>query len=382
MELPDEVQLESGEKIKTILKRRFDSWLMPNIVFFAVLLIITPIVMIALNTYSPLLYLTIFPIAYANALLAVVVNILIILGLFGLSAGLGYMYVKSHKYILTNRKVIIYKKFVILSMREVTYSRITDIVMNVGLFGRLLNYGEIVPISGAMEMSITTTLNYSLKGIFAPVKIFNLIDSLRLQQDDGTVKEAATEEIIEEFLEAKDLPSQIRLFPEEKVLYILKRSYMSYFWRVIWFPVILLIITIVMIVMTPTIASLSPIYFTVGFVLSIVFAVLTCLAALALLIGKFYVDGHTYVVTTNRILMLRVFFVISYRELDFDDISDITVNQGPFGRIFKYGTLQPLTYGVEFGLMTFLLSMDGVPNPHDIKPKILEYMRKFKEKKF
>ena len=56
IELPKEVQLEKGEEIKTILKRRFDSWLLPNFIFFTVLLIIAPIFMIALNTYSPMIY--------------------------------------------------------------------------------------------------------------------------------------------------------------------------------------------------------------------------------------------------------------------------------------------------------------------------------------
>ena len=80
--------------------------------------------------------------------------------------------------------------------------------------------------------------------------------------------------------------------------------------------------------------------------------------------------------------MMKIFITITYREVDYDDISDITVSQGPFARIFKYGSCQPLTYGVEFGITSFLLSLTGIPTPHEARNNILELMRRFKEKKF
>ncbi len=381
MDLPTEVKLEKGEEIKTILKRRYDSWIFPVLTFFIVLLIITPIGMIALNNYAPVAYLLLFPIAYADALLAVIFNMIIILLFLVFTLWVGWMWVKSHKYILTTRKVIIYKKFIFLTMREVTYSRITDIVLNVGIFGRLLNFGEIVPISGAMEMAMAPTLNYSLKGIFAPVKIFNLIDTLRLKHEQVS-KEEIEEVFEEEFLEEKNLPKQVILFPKEKLLMILKRKYASFFFRIFWFPLFMIAMLIMVYITVFTVVSEIPEIAIIMGVFLIFIGVIAGVGILALFIGYYYVRGHTYIITTQRVIMIRIFFSISYRELDFDDISDLTVNQGPFARIFKYGTLQPLTYGVEFGLGTFLISMDGIENPHDAKPKILEHMRRFKEKKF
>ncbi|MHA1783815.1 MAG: PH domain-containing protein [Candidatus Helarchaeota archaeon] len=392
IELPSEIKLEKGEKIKTILKRKYDSWIFPVIILFSILFIIILIIMAILYEYAPIIFFGIFPLAYVNVYLAVAVTILEIIGLLVFVMIIGWFYVGSHKYIITNKKIIIYKKFIILSQRETTYSRITDLLLNVGIFGRLLNFGEIIPVSGAMEGAIAPSLNYSLRGVFNPVKVFDLINDLRIFYEQGGLEERGLEEesselSIDEDFRLEELPSQIHLFPEEKVIMILGRKYLSFFFRIIWFAMIPMILMFLFLYFSlfpppdPTggqyniFAMMFSIWFWIMFSFSIV-------GILVLTIGVFYVRGHSYYITNYRIIMLRVFVSIRYREIDYDDISDITISKGPFARIFNYGTMQPLTFGVEFGLTSFFISITGVPNPHEIRTKILELMRRYKEKKF
>lgn len=380
IELPSEIKLESGEQVKTILYRKYDSWIMPAVITAVFFFIFIPITMIILNIYAPIIFLAIFPLAYIDPVWAFITT----LGFFAIIMALvmvaGWFYVKSHRYILTSRKIIIYKKFIFLTTRNVTYSRVTDMLLNIGIFGRLLNFGEIVPVSGAMESLAAPSLNYSIKGVFNPVKVFNLVNELRLKYEEAGPEEVAEFEIEEDQIALEDLPPQVHLYPEEKIIMVLYRKYESYFFRIVWFPIIPLIIAVVLFIISldPAIAILYILFF----ILVTVLLVITLIGTIALAIGYFYVRGHKYYVTNQRVIMIKIFVTITYRELDYDDISDITVSQGPIARIFKYGTCQPLTFGVEFGVTSFLLSLTGIPTPHETRNNILELMRRFKEKKF
>jgi len=66
---------------------------------------------------------------------------------FVFTALVGYFYVQGHLYILTDRRIIIFRKFITISVREIAYSEITDIIMNQGPFARILNYGSVTPLS-------------------------------------------------------------------------------------------------------------------------------------------------------------------------------------------------------------------------------------------
>ena len=381
IELPSEIKLESGEQIKTILNRKFESWIMPTVIAFVFFFIFVPVVMIILNVYTPIIFLAIFPLAYINTIWAFIGTLGFLLIIMALVVVAGWFYCKSHKYILTNRKIIIYKKFIFLFTRNVTYSRITDMVLNIGIFGRLLNFGEIIPVSGAMEGMMAPSLSYSIKGVFNPVKVFDLINELRLKHEEAGPEEVAGYEIEEDAIALEDLPSQVHLYPEERIIMVLYRKYASFFFRFVWFAIIpfALMILFVIFYLDPSMSMFALMFFGAF----IAMLVITLIVIVALSIGYLYVRGHKYYVTSQRVIMMRIFINIKYRELDFDDISDITVSQGPFARIFKYGTCQPLTFGVEMGTITsFLLSLTGIPTPHETRNNVLELMRRFKEKKF
>ena len=58
-------------------------------------------------------------------------------------------YRRSHKYFVTNYRVIMSKKFLSKEEREIMYDRITDVHIKQGIFGRIFNYGTIIPISAS-----------------------------------------------------------------------------------------------------------------------------------------------------------------------------------------------------------------------------------------
>mgnify|MGYP002153795287 FL=1 len=101
---------------------------------------------------------------------------------FVLVATIGYFYVQGHLYILTNRRIILFRKFVTISLREITYSEITDIILNQGPIARLLNYGSVTPLSPGVRIPYTFPFPYvkrfsyvrtSLTDVSQPSKIVN-----------------------------------------------------------------------------------------------------------------------------------------------------------------------------------------------------------------
>ncbi len=56
-------------------------------------------------------------------------------------------YRRSHRYLVTDRRVVLSKSFISRTSREVHYSKITDLAINQGLLGRLFNFGTIIPVS-------------------------------------------------------------------------------------------------------------------------------------------------------------------------------------------------------------------------------------------
>jgi len=66
--------------------------------------------------------------------------------------GLGYVYVKGHRYIITNERIIMFRKFIGILLRTVTHDKITDLIVNQGPIGRICNYGRVSPITAGMIM--------------------------------------------------------------------------------------------------------------------------------------------------------------------------------------------------------------------------------------
>ncbi|MHC1591243.1 MAG: PH domain-containing protein [Candidatus Helarchaeales archaeon] len=395
MELPPEIKLEKNETIKEIFPRKYESYVFPGIIIAIVAILVFWAILEGFFAYisvSSTSLSFIFPLAQPG----LISLILILFVIVGIITVLGYFYCKSHRYILTNTRIIIFKKFIFMSQREVKYSRITDLLLNVGIFGRLLGFGTIIPISGAMETALAPSLSIGIIGVPDPLKVFDMITDFIKGEPSAELAPLEAEEVEEEIEEAEEIesltiPKQIRLFPEEKIVLILKRRYLSFFFTVIWVPIFLTIILLLIVffirpMFTNQVLFLDPTMFLIVSLsfdyIQLFFGIGIFLGILALGLGYFYTRGHFYVITDQRIMMICIFVYIWYRELDYADISDIVVSQGPFGRIFNYGNCQPLTLGMEYGAATYLSSLTGIPNPQDARTKILNLLSTAKEKLF
>ena len=60
-------------------------------------------------------------------------------------------------------------------------------------------------------------------------------------------------------------------------------------------------------------------------------------------LAEVYRRGHVYIITNHRIIARRALIKKEERELTYDKISDVHVDQGILGRIFNFGTVVSLT---------------------------------------
>lgn len=77
------------------------------------------------------------------------------------------------------------------------------------------------------------------------------------------------------------------------------------------------------------------------------------LLALAAIIGFFLIEiyrrGHKYFITNYRIVTIKKFIRKEMREIMYDKITDVYLDQGILGRIFNFGTIIPISAS-SFGL--------------------------------
>jgi len=69
------------------------------------------------------------------------------LGIIGMI--LSDIYRRSHKYIITNFRIITKLGFFGLKTRDVLYTRIQDVFVDQGFLGKIFNYGTIIPITAS-----------------------------------------------------------------------------------------------------------------------------------------------------------------------------------------------------------------------------------------
>ncbi|MEM2594169.1 MAG: PH domain-containing protein [Candidatus Bathyarchaeia archaeon] len=72
-------------------------------------------------------------------------------------------------------------------------------------------------------------------------------------------------------------------------------------------------------------------------------------AVIGLILTESYRRGHKYFLTNYRIVTVKKFIGREVREIMYDKIADIYVDQGLLGRIFNYGTIIPISEA-GFGL--------------------------------
>lgn len=172
--IPPQVSILQDEKIIMILRRRYAS------IFTSVLSLVAATFLVSLGS-------TIRYVAQYHSYLEVLINflylIIIALACFFVFVGVfGYLYVQGHLYILTNRRIILFRKFITISVREIAYSEITDMIVSQGPIARILNYGSITPLSPGVRGAYTLPYPYArrfsyarmeLKDVNQPSKVMN-----------------------------------------------------------------------------------------------------------------------------------------------------------------------------------------------------------------
>lgn len=172
--LPPHVSLLRNEKIIMTLRRRYPS-------------IFTSILSLAATGFlvggsSTIRYVAQYAGYFEIVMVLVYIVIIAVASLFALAALVGYFYVQGHLYILTNRRIILSRKFITISVREIAYSEITDIIVNQGPIGRILDYGSVTPLSPGVRGQYALPYPYmrrfsyariGLKDVSQPARIMN-----------------------------------------------------------------------------------------------------------------------------------------------------------------------------------------------------------------
>jgi len=84
----------------------------------------------------------------------------------------------------------------------------------------------------------------------------------------------------------------------------------------------------------------------------------------------FYRRRFDFYVTDQRILVELDFISLKRREIPYDEISDLVVEKSLLGRIFKYGSVVPITesgFGLGEDVAAVTVGLTGTPLPKDSK---------------
>ncbi|MCS7385636.1 MAG: PH domain-containing protein [archaeon GB-1867-005] len=158
--------------------------------------------------------------------------------LFGI-AGLSLInaYRKGHTYYITNQRIVTELKFIKHKQREISYSRLTDIIVAKGVIGRIFNVGTIIPITpsgmglgedfalagvgmpGKAAAGVTIGVAggkavkvprgrspYVLFGVKNPLRIKELISKYAWEREESTILRKISEDI-EKLVEKVDKES-------------------------------------------------------------------------------------------------------------------------------------------------------------------------------
>lgn len=69
---------------------------------------------------------------------------------------------------MTNKRVLVFRKFIGITVREVVHREVTDIVVNQGPLARLLNYGSVNPMSLGVRIPYTLLYLLMRRGLVGP----------------------------------------------------------------------------------------------------------------------------------------------------------------------------------------------------------------------
>ncbi|MHA1783812.1 MAG: PH domain-containing protein [Candidatus Helarchaeota archaeon] len=156
--LPDCINIPQDEKVLLQFKREYNAFIIPYVLgilitAISLLIIFTIINVIIYGFLSQNIFLIIWWSIITFYGYSTWIILAILIGIFIVPI-ISYFYVKSHVYIVTNKRFIIYWKFLFINIRETKMEKLTDIIVNQSLWGRIFNFGDINPITPGLQMAI------------------------------------------------------------------------------------------------------------------------------------------------------------------------------------------------------------------------------------
>jgi len=182
--IPKEISLRPDETVTMVLTRRF-----PSIVTSLFRFLVSFVVFIG-SFVSVLLRRPFDQLQISSDFQVMVIVGAIVVGAVVLAIVLliGYFYAKGHLYVVTNKRILVFRKFIGITVREVVHQEVTDIVVNQGPIARLLNYGSITPTSPGVRTPYALPYPFirrafagprvSLKDVSDPCKVASNLNGL------------------------------------------------------------------------------------------------------------------------------------------------------------------------------------------------------------
>lgn len=173
--IPSQVSLLQDEKVITTLRRRYAS------IFMSILSSVATAFLV--GAWSTIRYIAQQGEYMKFLSLFLYVIIIGLICFFGFAALFGYFYVQGHLYIFTNRRIILFRKFITISVRDIPYSQITDLILNKGPIARVLNYGSITPLSPGVRGFYATPYPYMRRFSYARVELKDVDNPSKVMDD-------------------------------------------------------------------------------------------------------------------------------------------------------------------------------------------------------
>jgi hypothetical protein len=188
--IPKQISLRPDETVTMVLTRRFPSIVTSLFTSFLAILVFFISNIVNVLSRGPFDQLQI-----GGELQVIVIAGAIIMGVVVLAIALliGYFYVKGHLYVITNKRILVLRKFIGITVREVAHQEVTDIVVNQGPIARLLNYGSVTPMSPGVRTPYAHPYPFMRRGFAGPrVSLKDVSDPCKVASNlNGLIRSVA-----------------------------------------------------------------------------------------------------------------------------------------------------------------------------------------------
>jgi len=158
-ELPKEFSIPADEKILMAFRREYNSFIAPYLMNAVITIGTLIVIFTILNivTFTPMGF-NILPMilwSWVTFWQVWLIAIILIVGIgFVLIPFIGYLYTKSFRYYVTNKRLIVYWKFLFIMIRETKIDKVTDLTISQSIWGRVFSYGTVNPITPGLQMKM------------------------------------------------------------------------------------------------------------------------------------------------------------------------------------------------------------------------------------